>query len=370
MMKKFKIAFFVVLIALVVIFIFRSNEYVSEYKIGFIGSLTGDLASLGEEARNSTELAVKKLKGQGRDIKVVYQDGKCSINDGISAAKRLIDIEKINIILGGVCSTETLAFLPLIEKIDGIVFTSWALNPDITQKHKNVFRNAPSDNQGAYSVADLAHKKNVGSISIITENTDYTNGFHSIFLNRFQGLGGKVIHDESFNPQAKDLKSIIKKSIESNPDAILINAQGANTGVIAKQLYELGYKNQIFGNIYLVDGKILNDFGKYLEGAYTSEPANLDANDRKVAEFINDYEKEYGKKPVDLFWSAASFDAVNIVDEAVRNVGNDTEKIYKYIHNIESYDGLLGKYKFDERGDVVGIRFQDKIIKAGKAINI
>lgn len=369
-MKKIYLSIGIIIVVILAVIIETPNKQTGPIKVGFLGALSGDLASLGDEAKKSTELAVKEINANGgidgRNIEVVYEDGKCSGTDATSATKKLVEIDKVKIIFGGTCSSETLAAVPITESSKTLLFTSWALSPKITPNNKFVFRNAPSDTSGAKAVADLAYKNGIRKISIITENIDYSLGFEPVFIEEFKSLGGQVVDKESFNTDNKDLRSIVSKILINQPDAILINAQGSNTGVIAKALRDFGNRKPLYGNVYFSDANVLKNYGSYLENGYTSEPADLDSNNAKVVNFVSSYEKSFGSKPQYLFWAAASYDAVNIFAEAVKKVGYDSVKIKDYIHNMKEYDGVLGKYSFDKNGDVVGIKFEDKQIIGGR----
>jgi len=362
-MKKYLVAIITVILIAVIWFAVSNNSNTKPVKIGFIGALSGDIASLGEEAKNSTILASEQIKAKtGHDLSIVYEDGKCSGKDATSAVQKLVDVDKVQVILGGTCSSETLAATPLTEKAGVVLMTSWALNPQITQGNEYVFRNVPSDSQGARSVAELAYKNGARKVAMMTENTDYTKGFDEVFTSAFSSLGGEVVSNEKFNTENSNLKTTVTKVSNVASDAIVVNAQGSNTGIIAKMLSDLKNNKSLYGNIYFVDANVLKNSGQYLEKAYTSEPANLDKTNPKVATFLTAYKERFGSEPQYLFWSAASYDAMNMVADAIQEVGNDGDKIKDYLYGLKSYEGVLGTYDFDKAGDVTGIIYENKQI--------
>ena len=117
-------------------------------KIGYIGPLTGGVAAYGETEKNVIELALQEINSSGelnRKLEVIYEDGKCDGKDAATAAQKLINIDKVKIILGGACSAETLAAAPLAEENKVILFSSFASNPSISQAGDYIFRNCFSD---------------------------------------------------------------------------------------------------------------------------------------------------------------------------------------------------------------------------------
>lgn len=362
-MKKYIwVTIAVVAIAIVLVLI-NKREKDEPIRLGFIGALSGDIASLGDEAKNATTLAVEQVKNStGREFQIIFEDGKCSGKDAVSAAQKLINVDKVKAILGGTCSSETLAAIPFTEKSGVVLLTSWALNPDITKNNEYVFRNVPSDSQGAKIVANLAYDNGVRKVAMVSENTDYAKGFDDVFTSTFQSLGGQVIIDEKYNTDSSALKATVTKITNAVSDAIVVNAQGTNAGIVAKTLSDLKNRKPLYGNIYFVDANVLKNYGQYLEGAYTSEPADLDKTNPIIAEFIEAYKERFGSEPQYLFWSAASYDAVNLISEAIKAVGNDGNKIKDYLYGLKSFDGVLGTYSFDKQGDVVGIKYVNKQI--------
>ena len=369
-MKEIIRSVIIVALVVLVVWFFGGNQNVESIKIGSLSALSGDLASLGVEADNSTRLAVEEINAtggiNGRKIEIVSEDGQCSGVHASAAAKKLIEIDKVQIIFGGLCSSETLAVSPITEEAKMLLFTSWALSPEITKDNDFVFRNAPSDIGGATAVANLAYKNGVRKIAIISENTDYAIGFESVFTKAFEKAGGVISAKQSFNSEISDVRTNVSKIKDSEYDAILVNAVGQNAGLVAKTIRNMGVISPLYGNVFFVDKSVTKNFASYLEGAFASEPADLDATSPKVKKFVEDYKSRYGSVPNYTFWAAASYDAVKIYAEAVAEVGTDSEKVRTYFHQIEKYDGVLGQYNFDDAGDIVGIKFSNKVIKNGE----
>jgi branched-chain amino acid transport system substrate-binding protein len=343
-------------------------------KIGFVGALSGDAASFGIEEKNSAVLAVKEIneKGgiNGKLIEVIFEDGKCNGKDAITAAQKLVNVDNVKIILGGSCSSETFAMIPFTEENKIILLNSFSLSPEITKNNEYVFRNVPSDEIPAKELAKLAILKGHENIAVIYEQNDYPVAFKEDFVNEFEKNGGQIVLEENYLSNQSDFKTIITKIKDKNPEAILISSLALNNfEILIKQLNQLGIDKQIYGNTVLGVPDLLERIGQYLEGSYFIEPANLDDSDERVNKFLNDYENEFGKKlDVAPFWAVARYDSVYILKQALEEVGFDNDKIKDYLYNLENFDGLIGSYRFNEEGDVVGIEFKYKMIKDKKPV--
>lgn len=121
------------------------------YKIGVILPLSGDSASLGTALSHAVTLAVAELNARngiaGRPVRAIFEDGKCTNDGAVAAAKKLIENDGVKYIVGGGCSNETLGAAPLVEKNKVVLISPSATAPEITAAGAYVFRLAVSDAQ-------------------------------------------------------------------------------------------------------------------------------------------------------------------------------------------------------------------------------
>ncbi|MDI6721115.1 MAG: ABC transporter substrate-binding protein, partial [Candidatus Aenigmarchaeota archaeon] len=86
-------------------------------KIGFIAPLTGDAAVYGLPLKNMVELATEEINSQGgidgKKVEIIYEDGKCNGKDAATAMQKLVSVDKVRVIFGGFCSSESLGAEPI-----------------------------------------------------------------------------------------------------------------------------------------------------------------------------------------------------------------------------------------------------------------
>lgn len=337
-------------------------------KIGYIGMLTGP----GEIVKNATQLAIDKinLSGgvNGRLIEVIFEDGKCSGVDAVTAARKLVDIDKVGVILGGLCSSETLAFSPITNEAKVLAISPTSGELSVINVDDFVFRNMLSDAEWGQVLANIVvkdHKK----VAIISEQSEGAQGLKKNFVKGFEALGGKIVADENFAPGTKDFKSMLLKIKSSGYDAILVNPQvPLSGGLIIKQLGELKISAPLYGNMVLAGSEGLDIAGAYAENMILLDAPGLSPDNQVAANFLSDYEQKYGK-PTFEFYLGAYYDAVNIMAQAMSDVGTDSQKIKDYLSNLRDYKGVIGTYGFDQYGNINGIQYSEKIVKDGKAVN-
>lgn len=338
-------------------------------KVGVILPLTGDAAAYGEPMRNALTLAaddVNKNGGVGgKDIVLIYEDGKCSGKDAASAASKLVSIDKVQVIIGGFCSSESLAALPVVETAKVALFSGGSSSPDLTGKSRFFFRDYPSDASQGKVLAELAWKRGLKKVAFIQEQLDYPLGIYKAFSTRFLELGGALVKEE-FPSNATDFRSALTKLRSQNPDALFIDTQtGAGAERILKQLTDLQWKPQLFlTDATAADTKTMEANKVQLEGAIAAE-FGTDPTSPQFMHLADSYKAKYGAEMPYASYTQTVYDAVFIVRDAVKAVGYDGSKIADWARTVKDWPGASGKVTIGADGDRIGGHIP-KIVKSGK----
>ncbi|KKW18983.1 MAG: Receptor family ligand-binding protein, partial [Parcubacteria group bacterium GW2011_GWF2_50_9] len=161
-------------------------------KIGVLVPLTGDGAPYGEPARNVYLLAAEEINAaggvSGQPLELIIEDSKCNGKDATSAAQKLINIDKVQIILGGFCSSESIAATPVAEAAKVAILSPGSSSPDLTGISPYFFRNYPSDASQGKVLAEAAATRGWKKIAFLQEQTDYALGVYKAFSSRFTEL--------------------------------------------------------------------------------------------------------------------------------------------------------------------------------------
>ncbi|MDE0243651.1 MAG: ABC transporter substrate-binding protein [Candidatus Kaiserbacteria bacterium] len=372
-MKKFIAILIILVIAVTFLYNGSSGSWQSgPVTIGFVGPLTGDAASYGEPIRNAVNVAVDEINNgggiNGREVRVIYEDGKCTGRDAVSAAQKLANVDKVSVIIGGVCSGETLAMLPITEERGVVVLSPSASSPDLTGAGSYFFRNSPSDNAGGAFVADVIAEKH-DTVAIISEKTDYAQALHNIFSIRYADVGGSIVADEHYAPETGDFRSILAKVKAANPSALFINPQIEVAGAtIARQARELGIGSQFYGSNVLSGSKALEVGGEHVEGMYVFDSPGLNPQNEKARRFLDAYTSQYGDLSIE-FYLGAAYDLVHIVANAVAETGTaDPDKLRDYLAKMTDFQGVIGTYSFDSNGDITNIGPILKKVEGGSVV--
>ena len=225
-------------------------QFQGSYKIGVMLPLTGDGAAYGLPEQKGVKIAIEEINAKGgingRKLEAIYEDSKCNPKDGNAAAQKLVNIDRVKVIVGGACSGETLGASPITEANKVILISPSATNPDVTKAGDFVFRVAPSDAYAGvvasnYAFDELKAKK----AALISESTDYAQGLRKVFRENFAKSGGEIAADETYNPEDTDFRTQVTKVKSADPDVIYLVPQAPQKGLLlVKQIKEAGLKQQ------------------------------------------------------------------------------------------------------------------------------
>lgn len=330
--------------------------------LGFIAPLSGDVAAYGRSEQHATQLAIDEINNHGgilgRELEVVYEDGKCDGKEAANAAQKLINIDKVKIILGGACSGETLAIAPITEENHIILYSAFSTSPDITEAGAYVFRGAPSDLQRAKQLAVIIQQRGFKRPAIITEQTSYAGGLTNRLVTEFDNLDISIVANEVYQQESRDMRTQLEKIINQKPDVLIVNSQGGITGgMIVKQLaeYQYDYNIDLFGFNDVGSSEAMEIAGKSLDGLIFVDAPGLHTSNSKAQMFLTNYKTYYKEEAPSEFEIAARYDSVYIIAGGIESCGGvDTDCIKNYLYNT-TYEGTIGTYSFDAHGDPVGL---------------
>ncbi|MBS3101096.1 ABC transporter substrate-binding protein [Candidatus Woesearchaeota archaeon] len=336
----------------------EEKELVGTYKIGVMLPLTGDAAAYGISEQRGIKIALDEINAKGgingRKLEAIYEDSKCNPKDGNAAAQKLVNIDKVKVIIGGACSGETLGAAPITEANKVILISPTASSPDVTNAGDFVFRTYPTDAYAGIIASEYAYNDlQARKAALVTETTDYAQGLRKVFKENFAKLGGEIVVDETYNPEDTDFRTQVTKVKSAEPDLMYIVPQTPAKGLLLlKQMKELGLNQPIVTAEVLIGKKNVVDNPTDLEGIIGVE-LKFDEKTPKASALLSKYKQVSGEDPEFPSFIATAYDAVNLIADAIIQNGYDSEKIRDYLYAVKDYDGAAGKITIDENGDPI-----------------
>lgn len=362
-MKRF-ISFVATAISLAACTTSGPSDGIEPIKVGYIGPLTGEATSYGMDTLNGVKIAVEEINAQGgingRKIEIVAEDGRCTGTDAASAAQKLIHVDKVAVIIGGQCSGETLAAAPIAEAAKVILMSSLSSSPDVSKAGDFIFRDYPNDSLKTKAMANYFKEKKYKRVAAITENTDFAMAFRTS-LKGHLGEGAFVL-DEVVEPGTKDYRSLLTRLKGKEFDMFFPNGQtSATIAAMITQFREQGFSQPMVSHDVAQDKSLPDLAPSASEGMFAVGVPEVSAS----TAFGSTFTSKFGDAQASLAFAAHAYDATKVLVAAMKEVGTDGEKIRDYLYALKGYDGVVGRFWFDDNGDVVGIPYVLYQVKDG-----
>jgi branched-chain amino acid transport system substrate-binding protein len=343
-------------------------------KIGIAGSHTGDLASYGLPTVKAAELIAKNVNAHGgilgKKIQLIIEDEACKPELATNVATKLVS-QKVDAVVGHICSGATKAALRTYKDAGIIVISPSATSPELTLsgQYPNFHRTIAPDDAQARLVADFALKiLKLKKFAVIHDKGDYGKGFAE-YAKKFleESKDAKVVLYEGITPGAVDYSAIVQKIKYSGVDAVVYGGYHPEAASVVQLMRKRNMKTIFISDDGVKDQTFIKVATASSEGVYASGPKDTTRNPLAVAA-INEHKKAYGAEPGAFYLNAYS--AMLAIVNAI-NKAKSTE--YKALHKAlrtHFTDTPLGKIKFNDKGDAIGVGFSMYQVKKGVYVEL
>jgi branched-chain amino acid transport system substrate-binding protein len=327
-------------------------------KIGVIQPLTGSVAYNGQSVVNGAKLAIQAINAaggvNGSTLELVIEDGECKPASSVNAAEKLIQKDKVPIILGAFCSSATLAVMPVAEKYQVPLITGVSSNATLTEKgNKWFFRATDTDAILAKSFARILYDKlKLRSLALVGVNDDFGRGAVDEFVKNMEALGGKVVLKDYFDHGTTDYYTLLTKVRAAKPDGLFVAAETQDGSILVKQVKELGLDLKVFGVGSWATSDFIKLAGEAAEGIYAAVPYAYTMENPKNQAFVKEYQAAFKEAPGK--YQAAGNNVANIIAQAIKRAGSSEPAKLRDALTQTDYDGVNGNFKFDSKNQAYG----------------
>lgn len=331
---------------------FGLSAAAQEIKIGLAGPLTGPLAFLGQHMKWAGELATDEINHKGgllgRKLEFLVQDSACRPADAVAAAERLLSQDKVDAMLGDVCSGATIALMPVLEKAQRPLIVTVSTHPDITLRagaggNKWVFRTVPDDAMIAAVVAKQL--KGVKTLAIVAEDTDYGRGAAKLLKERLP-TEVKIVSEDYFKQAETDFLPVLTRIRAAKPDAIGTYVLDQASLNLMKQYVQFGMTMPLVGRPPLGSGVVAQMVasGKF-DGSWTVYPYYDKYSSPQNDAFTKAFIERHKQGP--HYAAYGVYEGVKVLADAIRRAGKtDSNAVLEALEKT-NYSGILGPIRFD-----------------------
>jgi branched-chain amino acid transport system substrate-binding protein len=328
-------------------------------RIAAIAPLSGAGAFDGQLAVEGMEAMAAVINGQGgvlggRKIELIKYDDKGTPEEGVSAAKRAIEQDNVDLIVGGWFSAVALSMKEVTrDKIISVMTSSQ--HPNVTKEgHKYLFRlNATSDMMSDRYSKFICDKMKIKSVAFMTINDDYGRLEIDNYKKLLGGCNIEVKGNEFYNRNDADFTTALTKLRSLNADAIYVSAINTSQGAtIYRQIRQTGFKGTIIASAGNMNPKLIELSGPALEGVYCVSLFAPDSKNAMLQKWVQEYGKMFKNEP--SFIGSLGAQAVEVLAGAVNEAGDARayDKIAAALKG-HKWPTLLDDITFDAQGQAM-----------------
>ena len=341
-------------------------------RIGTFLAVTGPAAFLGDPEQKTLELYVEKLNAAGgvlgRQLQLVAYDSAGDAEKARTFAKRLIEQDKVDLIVGGSTTGETMAVVPLAEAA-GVPFVSLAGAVVIIEPVKKwVFKTPHSDRQACERIFVDMKARGTTKIALISGAGGFDKSMRAQCIGVAKNHGIEIVADESYGAGDTDMTAQLSKIKNTLGVQAVLNAGfGQGPAIVTKNYRQLAVGASLYQSHGVASKQFIKLAGDAAEGVRLPAAALLiaeslpdsDPQKKVVLGYKREYESRF-KSDVSTFGGHA-YDGLMIAVEALKKAGStDKAKVRDAIESVRGLMGTAGVFNYsptDHVGlDVSGFR--------------
>jgi branched-chain amino acid transport system substrate-binding protein len=336
-------------------------------KIGFSVSLTGGLASSGKAHLLSKQIWVEEINAKGgllgRPVKLIYYDDQTNAATVPGIYAKLIDVDKVDIVMGAATNL-IVAAMPMIIERKKMVMVLLALGSNAEFKYSRYFQSAPfgPDSKGVLSTAFFEVAKSVNpapkTVALIGADAEFSNNVLVGARENAKKLGLHVVYDRSYPPSTVDYTPIVRAIQATSPDVVLLASYPPDSVGMVRAATEIGLKAQLFGGamVGMQYASLITQLSEKLNRVvnYHFFVPSRKMNFPGIEEFLKKYQsqaKEAGVDPLGFYQPPFAYAAMQVLEQAIKATGGvNDDKLAEHIHG-NAFNTIVGKIRFNELGE-------------------
>ncbi len=359
--------------------------------IGSVMSLTGAAGQFGQAASKSIELAfrdVNKAGGiMGCTIRAEFRDAQTQGSVAADAARQLVDINGVPVIIGGIISSVSMPILTSVTAPAGVVQVSPASSsPSFTALAEDGktggfwFRTIASDALQGVAAAKYAMDSGLENLAIIHVNNDFGVDMVREFTRAYESLGGTITSATPYNQNQASYASEVTEALSGNPQALYLVAYPSDGTTVARTWISQGGPQTFLLNDGMNSADFIADVGpSYLNNAFgtSSGTVQTPSTEYFAAEYNKFSDFDWRSPAADRAYDAAAIVALAIaqagsaepaaIRDSIRAVldpngvpiyagADEFMKAFELLGRGAPirYVGVIGPVGFDSLGDIAG----------------
>jgi len=351
-----------------------------EIRLGTLCPITKAGSVFGPGAQKAMEFAAADINALGgllggRKIRLYSEDSQSDPDAGVRAAKKLIEVNHVQTLLGTWSSGVTMAVAPICmeSKVVNMNFSGTTELRDM-KKDDWIWPVAGSNIAYGEMMGQYAVQQGYKNASFMAFNNPSGLTLGEEFKRVFEAAGG-TCNVIVYNPNQPSYRAELTKALSTQPEVIALGSYLPDTTIILKEWYALGEPTKWIGPIWAVSPALVQAVGAEAAEGIVSVGAIPNSDSPAYTAFKERYEKETGQPVLANPFSAMGYDmvvtcalAIEAAKSAVaeefrkkiREVASPPgKKVYTIKEALDAirageqidYEGVGGNMNFDETGE-------------------
>jgi len=339
-----------------------STQTASEETINIwvIQPLSGPGATYGEDVMHGFNYMQEKINNEwwinGKKVNLIVEDGKCNGKDAVSAVQKLINVDKVEIVLGAWCSGETIPAARVAQKAWVLMATPISSSPEISHIGDYIFRYRNA--LGVTKVMnDYLRAKEAKSIAVVHELTDYAQDTVTALVEWFDG---SISFTEKFASDERDFNIIAKKVIERQDEYDYLffvpQTEAGAISFVKAMKAEWGQdivKNKVLSSVTTLSQAFVDasdGMGLGIKGWLIADIDSFDEQTKQnLEEILGDYTPQSS-----FFRILCAADLLKMTAESIEAVWYSADAVRDHFMTFteeNKRDSLIGPFRFNQDGD-------------------
>jgi branched-chain amino acid transport system substrate-binding protein len=345
-----------------------ANAQTAPIKIGFGMALTGGLAGGGKAALLAYQIWADEVNARGgllgRKVELVNYDDQSNPSTVPGIYSKLIDIDKVDLVVSGYATVPTAAAMPVIMQKGKTFLSLFALALNDQFNYDRYFQMQPtgpnSKSEFSRGFFELAAKLTPRPQTVALAGADAEFGAIALEGARENAkkTGIKIVFDRSYPPNTQDFGSIVRSIKATNPDLLYVASYPPDSAGMIRAMHEVGFGARMVGGgmIGLQFAALKQQLGPMLNNIlaydlYVPEPT---MNFPGIAAFLVKYREravQAGVDPLGIYIPPFAYAEMQILEQAVNAVKSlEDKKLAEYLH-ASKFSTIVGDIKFGARGE-------------------
>jgi branched-chain amino acid transport system substrate-binding protein len=328
-------------------------------KIGAFLSVTGQMSPMGDPQKRTFDYVIDEINAKGgvlgRKVEMIVYDDGSEPEKATTFVKRLIENDKVDIIIGGSGTPTSMAVLSLIERSE-IPYMSFGGGTAIGDPvRKWTFKTPQSDRLAAEKVLADLKKRNLTKIALLSENVGFGKSGHDQTLKLAPKYGIEIAVDEVYSPKDPDVTpQLTKIRGTAGIQALFVFGTGTGPAVVTKNIKQLGLALPVYQSHGVASKEFLKLVGTAADGMRLPAGAQavaeqIPASDPQKA-VVMGFKKSYEEhnKPLEVSpLPGHGWDGLMMAIEAIKRAGTtDKAKVRDEIEKTKGFVGTGGIFNY------------------------